>query len=224
MTSPPALRQTLRFEVPLGSIQTESFIFRTYNAAKTEYTCATKAGDKSMFAVAKTFAVEAASGWDGDDARLPVTFEPTEIGSVRDTLTVTSPVGGEYVCDLVASCVPPLPQGPFPFAKGGGAVDIPFRNCFPIQCNWSFAVDSPAFKVNASSATVGPKSEGKCAVVFDPQGDALTAPGGVVNAKLFVTCTSKPELPPWVYYLRGTVGTGGAAAAAVPAADAAKKK
>ena len=45
-----------------------------------------------------------------------------------------------------------------------------------------------------------------CGVVCACQGDALAAPGGAVNAKLFVTCTSKPEVPPWVFYLRGVVG------------------
>ena len=48
---------------------------------------------------------------------------------------------------------------------------------------------------------------------FPPSGEALTTPGGIINAKLFVTCVSKPEVPPWVFYLRGMVGaaTGGAA-------------
>ena len=116
----------------------------------------------------------AASGWGGDDVRLAVTFEPTEIGTVRDVLTVTSPVGGEYVCDLIASCIPPLPQGPFNFTKGGGPVEIPFRNCFAIACNWAYAVDSTAFKVTtASGGSVAAKTEGKCSVTFDPQGMKL---------------------------------------------------
>ena len=39
-------------------------------------------------------------------------------GVVRDVLTVTSPTFGEYVCDLIATCVAPLPQGPYNFVKG----------------------------------------------------------------------------------------------------------
>ena len=130
-------------------------------------------GDMSMFQVPKTLSVNAASGWEGDDVRLAVTFEPTEIGTVRDVLTVSSPAGGEYVCDLIATCIPPLPQGPFNFTKGGGPVEIPFRNCFATSCNWSYSVDSPAFKVSASTGTVAAKTEGKCSVVFDPQGTVM---------------------------------------------------
>ena len=179
-TSPPALRQTLRFEIPLGAIQVESFIFRTYLLTKTDFTCGMRSssegggkkgeGGISMFQVPKTLSVNAAPGWEGEDVRLAVTFEPTEIGTVRDVLTVSSPVGGEYVCDLIATCIPPLPQGPFNFTKGGGAVDIPFRNCFASSCNWSYSVDSTAFKVSASTGSVAAKTEGKCSVVFDPQG------------------------------------------------------
>jgi hypothetical protein len=40
------------------------------------------------------------------------------LGVVRDVLTVTSPIFGEYVCDLIATCVAPLPQGPFNFTRG----------------------------------------------------------------------------------------------------------
>ena len=130
-------------------------------------------GGVSMFQVPKTLSVNAASEWGGDEVRLAVAFEPTEIGTVRDVLTVSSPVGGEYVCDLIATCIPPLPQGPFNFTKGGGAVEIPFRNCFAASCNWSYSVDSTAFKVSASTGTVAAKTEGKCSVVFDPQGTVM---------------------------------------------------
>ena len=40
------------------------------------------------------------------------------VGVVHDVLTVSSPLWGEYVCDIVAVCVPPLPQGPYMLYKG----------------------------------------------------------------------------------------------------------
>lgn len=198
---PPAYRQSLQFEVPLGSMQTETLTFRAYNSAKCDYACAVKSSD---FTVAKSITVDAIPHWNGEEVRLPVIFEPTEIGVVRDTLTVSSAEGGEFVFDLVAACVAPMPQGPFNVVHGKSA-DISFRNCFAAACTWNFATDSPAFRVNAASANVPAKSQGTCTVVFDPQGDLINTPGGIITAKLFVTCGSKPDVPPWVFYLRGKV-------------------
>ena len=64
-TSPPALRQTLRFEIPLGAVQTESFVFRAYLPTKSEFTCATMGGsaagqaERVMFTTPKTISVDA---------------------------------------------------------------------------------------------------------------------------------------------------------------------
>ena len=41
--------------------------------------------------------------------------------------------------------------------------------------------------------------------MFEP---ATETPAGVINAKLFVRCESKPDLPPWVFYLKGKVEDG----------------
>lgn len=146
---------------------------------------------------------------DGIEASLPVTFEPTEIGEVRDVVVVSSPDGGEYQCDLIAKCQAPLPQGPFAFAQGA-SVDIPFRNCFSTPTNWSFNIDSTSFRITSSTASVAAKSQGTMSVLFDaPAG----TPAGVITAKLFLRCESKPELPPWVFYLRGKADPNAPAAA-----------
>lgn len=200
--TPPMLRQTLRFDVPLGSMQTDYFVFKAYNTTKCDYTCSSTKPD--FFIVQKTLTVEPVSSWEGEDIRLPVMFEPGVIGEVKDTLKLTSSEG-EYVCELVGTCSPPLPQGPFDFLQGSGAKDIPFRNCFTANCNWTFSIDSTAFRVGAPTATVNAKTEGKCTVFFEPKDEHMAAPGSVVTAKLFITCSSIPNIPPWVFYLKGKV-------------------
>ena len=79
--SVPSLRQILRFEIPLGSIQTENFILHTYNQTPTTFNCTVKKPD--FFSVPKTFAVEGVQAWEGEDQRIGLTFEPTEIGEVK---------------------------------------------------------------------------------------------------------------------------------------------
>ena len=199
--TPPTLRQSLRFDVPLGSSQIENYVFRTFNATAIQYACAVKRSD--FFTVQKSLAAEAVKDWEGVDMKLPVAFEPTEIGEIKDTLTVSSPEGGEYLCDLVGVCSAPLPQGPFNFSEGA-TVEIPFRNCFSATCKWSFSLDSTHFRLPTPSASVAAKTKGTCLVVFEPDETALAiGVASMIAAKLFIRCDSKPDLPPWVFYLKG---------------------
>jgi hydrocephalus-inducing protein len=201
----PSLRQTLRFEVPLGSLQSETFTFRSFHIAKCDYTCAVQKPD--FFTVAKTVTAEAlapAVAWAGDEVSIPISYEPTEIGEVRDVLVAKSAEGGEFVCELLAVCVPPMPQGPYNIAHGK-SFDIGFRNCFSTTCDWNFTVDSPSFRVAAPTAKVNAKTSGNITVFFEPLAEAASAPNGIVSAKLFVTCASIPNIPPWVFYVRGKV-------------------
>jgi len=202
--TPPLLRQVLRFDVPLGSIQQEGFVFRAFNNVKSDYTCIVKKPD--FFTVQKSLPVDAVpSGWVGDDIRVNLMFEPTEIGEVRDLLTVSSTEGGEYQCELIGNCVAPMPQGPFNLVQGGGSIDIPFRNCFTSSCSWNFSCDSTAFRCSVPSLVVNAKTEGKCTVMFEPKEEHLSVSGGYVTGKLFISCSAKPNLPSWIYYLRGKI-------------------
>jgi hypothetical protein len=42
----------------------------------------------------------------------------------------------------------------------------------------------------------------------------LNTPGGIVSAKLFITCTSIPNIPPWIFYLQGKIDPNAGAAPA----------
>lgn len=210
---------TLRFEAALGSVQTETLTFKAYNAAKLDYACSMKRVD--FFSLPKSVPVDACASWDGVDVSVPIAFEPTELGSLTDTLVVTAPGGIEYTCNVAATCVAPMPQGPFNFVQGQpGAQDVTFRNFLSTTCAWNFSVDSTAFKTSAPNATVASKAQGTAAVTFSPQEEHLGAPGGVVTAKLFVKCANRPDLAPFIFYLRGTLVAG----AAVGDVSAAKKK
>jgi len=213
--TPPLLKQVLRFDAPLGSMQSESFIFHAYNTVNSNYACAVKKPE--YFTVQSALVVApVAGGWEGEDVRLNVVFEPTVIGEIRDTLTLTSPEGGEYLCELIGNCTAPMPQGPYLLAQGGGGVEIPFRNCFSTSSTWSFSVDSPAFRVSAPTgvATVNAKTQSQCSVVFEPKEEHMNTAGGIITAKLFVTCTSIPNIPPWVFYLKGEIDPNAGAAPA----------
>lgn len=202
--TPATIRQTLKFDVPLGTIQSETYKFRVFNSSKSEYSC--KVTKPDAFTVVKTLTVDAVSGgWNGDEVSIDVAFEPTEIGETIDTLTISSPEGGEYLCELVAKCVAPVPQGPFNFTQGAGALDVPFRNCFSTPCTWTFNLDSTAFRFGSPNVALQPKTEGKCQLFFEPKEEHGTTPGTIITAKLFIQCSAKPDLPPWVFYLKGTI-------------------
>jgi hydrocephalus-inducing protein len=115
-TQPPN-HQSISFDVSLGSTHTENFKFKAFNSTQVTFNCAVSKPDS--FTVAKTLPVDASKTWEGFDVELPVVFEPTEIGEIRDVLKITSPEGGEYICDLIGKCQAPLPQGPFSFNTRG---------------------------------------------------------------------------------------------------------
>ena len=122
-----------------------------------------------------------------------ITFEPTRIGeSFRDTLIVTSPVGGEYRCPVAGRCIPPKPQGPFAI-KGKGS--IRFKNVFTEQTEFHFTVDNSGFNVKSSEVIPAKKST-DITISFSGKADEPK------TAKLIVTC--KQSQSPWVYYLTGS--------------------
>lgn len=111
-------------------------VFRFMHLApeKADYKCSFKSANTGSTASSCGFDAPASvtappsTSPGGVEVVLEVGFEPSSVGeSLRDTLVVASPVGGEYQVPLVGRCLPPKPQGPIDVAKVG-------RGCWGVGC------------------------------------------------------------------------------------------
>ena len=164
--------------------------------------------DSSDFHVDKIITV-ASAGSSGTEAAVDVTFEPSHLGDVHATLTISSPSGGDYIIPLYGHCLAPKPQGPF-IIKPGASVSIPFKNVFMQMKQFIFSIDNPAFVVK-SGDSLKPRKTYNILVTFDAK---QADPKVVKTAKLTVTCLSSAKAgagphggPSWVYYLKGVTPT-----------------
>jgi len=67
--------------------------------------------DHVDFHVDKTVTAQPASvAGVGVDVNFDVTYDPSSVGDCRSQVTLTSPVGGDYVFPLRATCTLPKPQ------------------------------------------------------------------------------------------------------------------
>ncbi len=66
---------------------------------------------------------------------------------------------------LVGRCLAPRPQGPVDCAKGAGTV--PFKNVFPVDAEFFYTVDNPAFSVKPSEKLAA-KKPASISVAFKP--------------------------------------------------------
>ena len=182
----------MTFMVPLGGKETQPFQFMHYANTKVEYTCKfASAGGESGFVISPSVTAHPA-GTEGNPVSVDVTFEPTQIGeSFRDTLIVSSPVGGEYVCPLLGRCVPPKPQGPILVSGGSGVLN--FKNVLNQEAKYFFTVDNPSFSVKAEE-TIGSKKNTKVTVSYKSDGESPN------TGKLTIRCAETPSS--WVYYLK----------------------
>ena len=139
----------------------------------------------------------------GTETSVDLTFEPSCIGELRSTLTISSPVGGDYIFPIFATCTPPKPQGPY-VIKSGGTTYITFRNNFPNATTaFTFTVDNPAFHLSKSGDNIRGKKDHRIVIGFDGADSGTRAP---VMGKLIISCArSAGGTTPaqWIYYLKG---------------------
>jgi len=203
-TPPPSTPQ-LRFEAPLGGQQVETFTFRAFNVANTNFELKVK--HPEFFEIPPTVAVEPSPTWEGVDVRVQIKFEPEALGNLSDTLVINGGDAGEYRCSLLGVCKRPQPQGPFIVAKNG-TKEITFRNVFGDTREFSFTVDHAAFAVSTATQNIAARTEVKTTVSFKPPDASELHKGETeIAAKLFVRCLSPDfaSFPPWVFYLRGNL-------------------
>jgi hydrocephalus-inducing protein len=131
-----------------------------------------------------------------------VSFEPSNLGDIKGTLTISSPIGGDYVFPLNGTSLPPKPQGPFTI-KANSNTTISFKNVFSSQLSFTFSIDNPLFFLTKSSETIRSHQTSKIIVGFNGNNNANKAE---VMAKLIIT---PPKIQgfasnvQWIYYLKG---------------------
>ncbi|RMZ93720.1 hydrocephalus-inducing -like [Brachionus plicatilis] len=189
----------LHFKTWLGSSQVQVARFLNFCKQKTDYVCKVSSAD---FKVDKSVAAVSSTVPSGIEVSFDVTYEPTNLRDCKATLTLTSPIGGEYVIPLCGTCLPPKPQGPFTI-KSGTTRPIEFKNVFSSPLNFSFAIDNPLFHVAKQNELIKPHQTHKIMVGFDGN----DGPGKAdVMAKLVVTAPKSAGVTnniQWVFYLKG---------------------
>lgn len=119
-------------------------------------------------------------------------------------MTLSSSIGGDYYFPLIASCIPPKPQGPF-IIKANSNATITFKNIFQMQLQFTFAIDNPLFYLTKTCDTVKPHQSYKIVVGFDGNESSNKAE---VMGKLIVSPPKVMELGSsanvqWIFYLKG---------------------
>lgn len=128
-----------------------------------------------------------------------------------DTLTITHPEGGEYVCKLVGMGSAPSRAGPIAI-RANQTVQLPFKNVLAANVDFVFSC-TPAnlFTLAKPKETIPAKKASNIAVSYKPEAKpelGKPAAGEVrgqltvlANAPANVTGSETPLR--WVFYLRG---------------------
>ena len=193
-SSSPSLHEKLVLETSFGICLNHTINFRAFNLSKCEYQCSIS--DSKVFTTPKSISSDQCD-WNGKDVQFTMTYDPSDIGEINDCLKLFSPDGGEYIFDIIARCLPPIPQGPFILNGTGTKIDIPFRNCFSSSSSYKCYTDSPNFVLPNPVLSLQPKASGTIAVEFKPIDSNNN------NGKLFVESTTSGDTRQWIFYVSG---------------------
>ncbi|CAL1541298.1 unnamed protein product [Lymnaea stagnalis] len=194
--TPAPPEKPIYFRTGLGTNVTQVAKFFNFAKQKTDYACKI---DNTDFHVEKSVAA-APGSTGGTEVVLDVMFEPSTLGEQLATLSVSSPQGGDYTFPLIATCIPPKPQGPYT-VKSGTTTPIMFRNVFNVSTQFVFQVDNPLFHLTKQGETIRAKKDHRIVVGFD--GQDTSSP---VMGKLIVSCAKSAggsSNAQWVFYLKG---------------------
>jgi len=196
-TAPAGTEKSVSLMTSLGCSSTETIRFTSFvQGVATDFACSVSRPE--FFEVASVKKVDPAKDWDGQTFSVDVVYEPEMLGDVKDVLVLTSKAGGTYKCDLLGTCSPALPQGPFKMNAGASA-EISFKNIFNESQQFTFVTDKGSFDVSDANASIPSKQSKTVKVTFKP-GDGPKEQSG----KMLVSCKNMPDVPPWVFYLNGS--------------------
>eukprot|EP00048_Salpingoeca_helianthica_P006582 m.100402 g.100402 ORF g.100402 m.100402 type:complete len:4697 (-) comp14058_c0_seq1:25-14115(-) len=189
--APPLPAERLR--ASLGEACVRRYKFTNFCPQRGEYTISI---DSEEFSAPATIATAAAMK-TGTEASFDLTYEPTRLGDCRATMTISSPLGGEYVCPLFGQCAAPRPSGPHT-VRAGERLKLPFKNVFATTETFTYACDSAAFSIKPTESFRSKETK-EIVVKYDAPRDDV-----VRTARLVVSCASGPNAgTEWIFYLKG---------------------
>lgn len=218
--TPHVAERSLRFNANLGSEAKQTFRFISYAPNPTDYECSVTGTHFGVDSGAKISAAAAAPDGDGVEVVVELRYEPSAVGTVRETFTANSPTGGKYSCVLYGICEMPKPQGPIVIPVGQSAT-VRFKNVLDLAETFNFSVDHSSFILAKKTERLNSKASAQISVQFKPEdwvgagkGKGKAAAAAPVEpskkttetkmAKLLVSCPNAPKLS-WVFYLQGII-------------------
>jgi hydrocephalus-inducing protein len=184
-----------KFTTPLGATETRTI--KILNLAPSRGERAKYkiqiSGDEFKTKVAGDFV----SPGNDNIVKVPIVFEPAQLGVTRAVLTLSSSTGGQFDTPLVGECLNPVPAGPFSI-KSGGRASIPFKNVQDTASKYVYTVSSDQFSTK-DSEDWKPKEEKDIIVKYEGNKDPT-----IRSARLLVRCTSGLCAGvEWNFYLKG---------------------
>ncbi|ORC90895.1 Hydin [Trypanosoma theileri] len=198
-SNPPVPEKVIKITCPLG--QSVVFPLRFFHYSKSNCEFAIRIPSKNnvftKFGSASSVKAQGTTRPEGQEVSVDINYEPVSVGETRETIEVYSAIAGQYIFPVVATCLPPQRQGPFPL-RSGQTTSIPFKNVFNETITLSFAIDSPNVVVPKTTETLAAKKSTNIQLMCKMDDDKQTAQ----TAKLTVSTTYHDELLQWVYYLK----------------------
>lgn len=213
------LDSSMKLLTSLGSEITRTYRFKSFSTVATTYDISTGGDSEFIVDTPKLQAPAAEAGSEeGVELSFNITYEPSNIGQIRDQLKIASPEGGTYLVGLTGICDPPVPRGPV-IIKANGQGVIKFKNVLDTAEDFRFAIDNPAFTLAKKTEKINRKSPTQINVSFKPTegtgrpGSTSPRPGSAGSksqisaspdcARMLITCPALPGVM-WVYYLQGS--------------------
>jgi hydrocephalus-inducing protein len=182
------------FSACLGETITHNYKFTNYATVRGEYQISV---DNSAFSVPSTVSTIPSS--KPTDVEFEVSYEPSQLGSVKAMMTISSKTGGVYTCPLFGECALPRPSGPY-VLKAGYSTKIPFKNIFNETTDFTYTIDNSAFTLLKQKDTC--KTKESKDVVVKYQDDSKE--GVVRSARLVIAAANGPHIgAKWVFYISG---------------------
>ncbi|KAG8344280.1 Hydin [Trypanosoma vivax] len=200
-STPPRAEKVIRISCPLGQCVEFPLTFTSYSKVNCDFSVSITGEGKitpfSKVGNSSNVKVPACVRPEGQEVTVEMMYEPCSEGCVKGMIEICSPIAGTYIFPVLATCLPPQRQGPFP-VRTGQTTTISFKNVFSETITLSISTDSPNFVVAKSTEVVQPKKS----VAIQVQNKVIEESRDAHTAKLTVSTVNNGETLRWVYYLK----------------------